>query len=152
MTALENPPLENPPLQTLPLRLKYEEDTSSIFSYSTCSLAVQYWVIHPNKRTILDYGCSRPCGHNHNKISIHAEQMAIQYCRTNDKRNRCKIFIGRYARDGHLKPMYSCHACSQLATKYDFQDRIFTLDKGKFVSAITDNPEVSLGHRIKHGL
>ena len=28
MTALDNPPLE-----ALPLRLKYEEDTSSIFSY-----------------------------------------------------------------------------------------------------------------------
>ena len=104
----------------------------------------------PKKKVIVDYGNSRPCGHNHNKISIHAEQRAIQYCRTNDKRNRYKIFIGRYAKDGHLKPTYCCHACSQLVTKYEFQDRIFTLENGSFVGALKDNPEVSLGHKIKH--
>lgn len=106
----------------------------------------------PKKKVILDFGCSRPCGCNHNKISIHAEQRAIEYCRTNDTKKRYKIYIGRYAKDGHLKPAYCCHACSQLVTKYEFQDRIFTLDDGKFVSAITDNPEISLGHKIKHGL
>ena len=42
--------LQNPTLQSLPLRLKYEEDTSSIFSYSTCGVAVQYWVLRPKEK------------------------------------------------------------------------------------------------------
>ena len=106
----------------------------------------------PKKKVILDFGCSRPCGCNHNKISIHAEQRAIEYCRSNDKRKKYKIYIGRYARDGTLKPAYCCHACSQLVTKYEFQDRIFTLENGSFVSAMKDKPEISLGYRIKHDL
>ena len=107
---------------------------------------------NPKKKVILDYGSSRPCGCNHNKISIHAEQRAIEYCRTHDKKNTFKIFIGRYAKDGHLKPAYCCKACSQLVTKYDFRNRIYTLDDGTFVSALKDNPEISLGYKIKHGL
>ena len=106
----------------------------------------------PKKKVILDFGSSRPCGCNHNKISIHAEQRAIEYCRSNDKKHKYKIYIGRYARDGTLKPAYCCRACSQLVTKYEFKDRIYTLDGGKFVSAIKDNPEISLGYRIKHDL
>ena len=107
---------------------------------------------NPKKKVILDFGCSRPCGCNHNKISIHAEQRAIEYCRTHDKKNKYKIYIGRYARDGHLKPAYCCKACSQLVTKYEFQDRIYTLDGVKFVSAMKDNPDISLGYKIKHDL
>ena len=105
----------------------------------------------PKKKVILDFGSSRPCGCNHNKISIHAEQRAIEYCRKNDKKKKFKIYIGRYARDGHLKPAYCCHACSQLVTKYEFHNRIFTLDNGNFVNALMDKPEVSLGYKIKHG-
>ena len=106
----------------------------------------------PKKKIILDFGCSRPCGHNHNKISIHAEQRAIEYCRSNDKRKNYKIYIGRYAKDGYLKPAYCCKGCSQLVTKYEFQNRIFTLENGSFVSALKDNPEISLGYKIKHDL
>ena len=106
----------------------------------------------PKKKVILDFGCSRPCGCNHNKISIHAEQRAIEYCRSNDKKQKYKIYIGRYARDGTLKPAYCCRACSQLVTKYEFQNRIYTLVNGTFVNALRDNPGVSLGYRIKHDL
>ena len=106
----------------------------------------------PKRKIILECGNSRACGCNHNKISIHAEQLAIEYCRKHDKRRKYKIFIGRYAKDGHLKPAYCCNACSQLVTKYEFQDRIFTLDSGSFVSALKKDPEVSLGYKIKHDL
>jgi cytidine deaminase len=104
----------------------------------------------PKKKIILESGNSRPCGCNHNKISIHAEQKAISYCRRHDKKHNYKIYIGRYAKDGHLKPAYCCRACSQLVTKYEFQDRIYTLKDGSFVSALKDNPEISLGYKIKH--
>jgi hypothetical protein len=104
----------------------------------------------PKRKIILECGNSRACGCNHNKISIHAEQRAIEYCRKHDKRRKYKIFIGRYAKDGHLKPAYCCHACSQLATKYEYDDRIFTVQDGSFVSALKDNPEISLGYKIKN--
>ena len=106
----------------------------------------------PKRKVILDFGNSRACGSNHNRISIHAEQKAIEYCRTHDKKNKYKIFIGRYAKDGHLKPAYCCRACSQLVKKYNFQDRIFTLDNDKFVSALKKNPETSIGYQLKHNM
>ena len=84
--------------------------------------------------------------------SIHAEQLAIEYCRKHDKRNKFKIYIGRYAKDGHLKPAYCCRACSQLVTKYKYQDRgIFTLNEGEFVTAIKEilNPVYLI--KILHG-
>ena len=105
----------------------------------------------PKRKTIVNFGNSRACGINHNKSSIHAEQRAIEYCRKNDKRNKYKIYIGRYAKDGHLKPAYCCHSCSQLAKKYNFEDRVFTLDNNNFVSALKDNPMVSLAYQIKRG-
>jgi len=106
----------------------------------------------PKRKIILKSGNSRACGCNHNKISIHAEQLAIEFCRKHDKRNKYKIFIGRYAKDGHLKPAYCCHACSQLANKYNYQDRIFTVDNDIFVNALKDNPTISLGYQLKHNL
>jgi len=104
----------------------------------------------PKRKIILNFGNSRACGKNHNRISIHAEQKAIEYCRKYDKKNNYKIIIGRYARDGHLKPAYCCRACSQLVTKYNYQDRIFTLNNDKFVTALKSNPNTSIGYQIKH--
>lgn len=104
----------------------------------------------PKRKVILSFGNSRACGCNHNKISVHAEQLAIEYCRKHDKRHKFQIIIGRYAKDGHLKPAYCCHACSQLVRKYNFQNRVFTLDNDKFVSALKDNPSISIGYQIKH--
>ena len=104
----------------------------------------------PKRKIILKSGNSRACGYNHNKISIHAEQLAIEFCRKHDKRNKYKIFIGRYAKDGHLKPAYCCHACSQLANKYNYQDRIFTFKDNEKISAVVDNPSVSLGNMLRN--
>ena len=106
----------------------------------------------PKRKRIVDFGNSRACGCNHNKTSIHAEQFAIEYCRKNDKRNKYEIYISRYARDGHIKPAYCCHACTQLAKKYKFENRIFTLENNKFVSALVDKPIVSLTYQIKYGI
>ena len=54
----------------------------------------------PKRKHILDFGSSRACGCNHNKISIHAEQNAINYCRKNDKKHKYEIYIWRYGKDG----------------------------------------------------
>ena len=99
---------------------------------------------------IVDYGNSRPCGHNHDRKSIHAEQLAIEYCRKNDKRNKYEIYIGRYSKTGKLKPAYCCRACCQLVKKYNYESRVYTLDSDKFVTALSDNPTVSIGYKLMH--
>ena len=37
-------------LQSLPLRVKNNIDTSSLYSIETCAVAVQYWVLRPQKK------------------------------------------------------------------------------------------------------
>ncbi len=106
----------------------------------------------PKRKSILDFGSSRACGCNHNKISIHAEQNAINYCRKNDKRNNYIIYIWRYTKDGDLKSAHCCHSCTKLIHKYGFQNRVYTFNDDNIVNAIIDNPQVSLGYKIKNDL
>ena len=106
----------------------------------------------PKKKKIVKYGSSRPCGHNHSRFSIHAEQKAIEYCRKNDKRNRYQIFISRYTKNGFLKTTYCCPACKILAEKYNYENKIFTFDNNKIVNAVIDDPVISLAYKIKYNL
>lgn len=107
----------------------------------------------PKRKTIVDYGSSRACGHNHNRFSIHAEQKAIHYCLKNDKKNKYKIFISRYNKQGNHKTAFCCQACTKLAKKFNFQDKIYTFDENKnTIPAIIDNPEISLAFKIKYDL
>ena len=106
----------------------------------------------PKRKNILDFGSSRACGCNHNKISIHAEQNAIDYCRKNDKRKNFEIYIWRYTKDGDLKSAHCCHSCTKLINKYGFQNRVYTFDDDNIVDAVVDNPQVSLGYKIKNDL
>ena len=106
----------------------------------------------PKRKNILDFGSSRACGCNHNKISIHAEQNAINYCRKNNKKNKLEIYIWRYSKDGNIKSAHCCHSCTKLVKKYNYQDRVFTFDKENIESAIVDNPQISLGYKIKYNL
>ena len=106
----------------------------------------------PKRKNILDFGSSRACGCNHNKISIHAEQNAIDYCRKNDKRKNFEIYIWRYTKDGDLKSAHCCYSCTKLINKYGFQNRVYTFDNDNIVDAVVDNPQVSLGYKIKNNL
>ena len=106
----------------------------------------------PKRKNILDFGSSRACGCNHNKISIHAEQNAINYCRKNDKRKNFEIYIWRYTKDGDLKSAHCCYSCTKLINKYGFQNRVYTFDNENIINAIIDNPQVSLGYKIKNDL
>ena len=104
----------------------------------------------PKRKKILTCGGSRPCGINHNKPSLHAEQIAINYCLKNDKKNRYKIFISKFDRYGNHKSAFCCHACTKVAKKYNMLDRIYTFNNNKVVSAIKEHPEISLDHQIIH--
>ena len=104
----------------------------------------------PKKKIIVDYGSSRPCGHNHSRFSIHAEQKAIEFCRKYDKRDRYQIYISRYTKKGFLKPAYCCSGCTHLVKKYNYENKIFTFDNNKITSAVIDNPTISLAYQIKY--
>ena len=106
----------------------------------------------PKRKNILDFGSSRACGCNHNKISVHAEENAINYCRKNEKRNKLEIYIWRYSKDGNIKSAHCCHSCTKLVKKYNYQDRVFTFDKENIKSALVDEPQISLGYKIKYNL
>ena len=107
----------------------------------------------PKRKTIVDYGSSRACGENHNRFSIHAEHKAIHYCMKNDKKNRYKIFISRFNKEGKHKTAYCCRSCTKLAKKYNFEDRIFTFDDDRnWIPAVVDNPGISLAYKIKYDL
>ena len=107
----------------------------------------------PKKKIIVNFGSSRPCGKNHGRFSIHAEQKAISYCRSHDKRNRYKIYISRYTRKGFHKPTFCCAACTLLVKKYNFETKIFTINEdNEIVNAVVDNPGISLAYKIKYNL
>ena len=111
----------------------------------------------PNKKRIITFGSSKPCGCNHNKSSIHAEVLALNYCLKNDRNNRYQIYISRYTKTGHFKSKTCCKSCTQLLKKYNYQDKVFTFENNKIIPAIIESPEVSLSYkiksyRIKHGL
>jgi len=43
--------LVKPTLEQLPLRLKNTTDTSTLFSFESCAVAVQYWVLRPQTKS-----------------------------------------------------------------------------------------------------
>lgn len=106
----------------------------------------------PKKKTIVKYGQNRPCGKNHYKSSIHAEECAIKFCQKNDKRNRFIIIISKFNKDGFHIPKMSCRFCCKLANRLHYQDRIFTIENQSLISAIPINPEYPLSYKIKHAL
>jgi hypothetical protein len=104
------------------------------------------------KKIIVKYGSSRPCGENHSKSSIHAEQLALNYCLKYDRNNRYHIYISRYTRDGKLKRSYCCNGCTKLLKKYNYDNKVYTFENNRIISAIVDKPEISLAYQIKYKL
>lgn len=42
--------IQTPTLQTLPLSLKNNINYNRLFSFATCQVAVQYWVLRPQEK------------------------------------------------------------------------------------------------------
>jgi len=140
-------------IEPLPVKQKMHVDTSRLFSYKTCAVAVNYYVVDPKRKMIVSFGSSKPCGFNHNRSSIHAEQRAIYYCLAHDRNHRYQIYISRYSRQGTHKPIFCCAACDQLVKKYQFQDRVYTVTEDhEILSALSENPRTSLAHKIKQNI
>ena len=87
----------------------------------------------PKRKSILNFGSSRACGCNHNKISIHAEQNAINYCRKNDKNGKYEIYIWRYGKEGEIKSAKCCNGCTKLVKKYGYERSVIHLTREIFV-------------------
>ena len=138
-------------LQDIPLEISSKKDFSSLYSIEACSVAVVYIIYDKKKKNIVKMGTSRPCGDNHIKSSIHAEQICINYCRNYDKRNKYEIYIWRYSKVGEIKPVYCCSSCCQLLEKYNYSHKIFTFEDGSIYPAY-GKPYITIGYIIKHGL
>ena len=135
----------------LPLK-QFPNDSKNLFAIETCKVAVNYWIYDKRKRIIVNSGSSRACGCNHNKTSIHAEQIALELLMKHKKNRNLQIYIWKWGKCGELKPAYCCVSCKQLLTKYNYEHNIFTFISDKIVTAIIENPSLSLGYMIKYGL
>jgi len=138
------------------LRLKFEPNKwENLYSHFNCSVAVYYCIYDKKKKQIIHYGSSRPCGCNHHKSSIHAEQMAINYCKKHVKNmNIIKIIIWKWDKRGNIKSAFCCRSCSQFINKYNYQYLFYTIDSdnNKIISSLVENPGLSLAYKIKYGL
>ena len=139
--------IEVPPLPTLKTNVSFD----TLYTIESCSVAVAYCVYDKKKKTIASMGTSRACGENHNKISIHAEQKCLEFCRSNDKRNKYEIYIWRYSKDGRMKPVFCCGACTKLLGKFNYHNKVFTFQDNNRCPAV-GTPYITLGHQIKHQL
>jgi|UniRef100_A0A6C0F694 hypothetical protein len=134
-----------------PLILKNNSDSfDNLYCSKSCDVSVLWIVYNKKKKIILAKGASRPCGFNHKRSSIHAEQIGFNYCSKHPNKPHLIIIIWRYSKSGKIKPKYSCNACTQLLTKYKFQDRVFTFQNHKLCPAVVDNPPLSLNSIIRH--
>ena len=116
-----------------------------------CAVYVSSIVFYDRKKkNIVKTGYCRANGHGSSKITCHAEELAIKYCRENDKKNKCDIYIWRYGKKGDIKTSTCCKSCTKLATKYNYQNRIFTFKDNKIINAVVDNPSVSLGNMLRN--
>tara|TARA_Y100000817_G_C16859506_1_gene545250 strand:- start:152 stop:586 length:435 start_codon:yes stop_codon:yes gene_type:complete len=139
--------MNNVILDELPLDIKNPFDYGKYITKESCNVSVLWMVYDRNKKIIVAKGSSRPCGFNHNKASIHAEQQAINYCRRNNKA-KYVIYIWRYGKSGNIKPMYCCTQCTKMAKKYNYTNSIFTFTKDNICPAVIDDPPLSLAYQF----
>jgi hypothetical protein len=133
-----------------PLFLKNQVSVKDNYSIESCSVAVIYCIYDKHKKCIVNHGTSRACGDNSSKISIHAEQICLKYCKYNDKKHNYEIYIWRYSKQGKIKPVYCCESCCKLLNKFNYFNRIYTFEDGERVIP-TSRPYITLGKLIKYG-
>lgn len=134
-------------LQEPPLNIKNHISYHKLFEKISCNVAVIWAIYDKHKKTIVKIGQSRPCGINHKRSSIHAEQLAIEYCK--NKKKNYDIYIWRYSKSGEIKEKYCCTTCTKLANKYNYTSKIFTFIDGCKCSAVIDEPPLSHCYEIR---
>ena len=84
-------------------------------------------------------------------LDVPPDKLDIFNKQINDLIFNKNIYIWRYDSKMGIKPTYSCLKCTQLLKKYNIT-KIYTFDKGNVISAISENPEISLAYKIKNKL
>ena len=135
-------------IEGLPLKVKTGEYINKLFDANICDVAVFFIVYNKTNNSIVYKGISRPNGLPRQRPSIHAEELAIRYCYKYDIRNRYIIYIWKWNRSGKIKSKFCCERCTSLINKFNYKDKIFTIDKGNIISAISNNPLKSLSYFI----
>ena len=143
MGFIIQPLIEEPPLNIRNNNYSFDK----LYELDSCNVSVIWMVYDRRRKVIVNMGLSRPCGVNHRKASIHAEQKAIEYCR--GKSRNYDIYIWRYSKGGKIKEKYCCTACTKLAQKYNFTKKIYTFVNGTRCSAVIDKPPLSLCYQIR---
>tara|TARA_Y100001970_G_scaffold261019_1_gene343691 strand:+ start:183 stop:617 length:435 start_codon:yes stop_codon:yes gene_type:complete len=143
MGFIIQPLIEEPPLNIRNNNYSFDK----LYELDSCNVSVIWMVYDRRRKVIVNMGLSRPCGVNHRKASIHAEQKAIEYCR--GKSRNYDIYIWRYSKGGKIKEKYCCTACTKLAQKYNFTNKIYTFVNGTRCSAVIDKPPLSLCYQIR---
>ena len=137
-------------LEPLPLYTKNNINLlKNNFCKTTCRVEVKYLIYDKKKKCILKTGESRPMSKNNHKISIHAEERALQNCLQMNSRKKYDIYIWKYGRKGDIKKKMVCLNCYNLLCKYNYDNNIYTFDNGEIITAI-DNPKISLGNMIRN--
>ena len=139
--------LEIPPFPSLKTNVSFKH----LYTVESCAVAVVYCIYDKKRKTIASMGTSRACGENHNKISIHAEQRCLEFCRSHDKRHKYEIYIWRYSKEGKVKPVFCCGACTNLLHKFNYENKVYTFQGDQRCSAI-GQPYITLGYHIKNQL
>lgn len=123
----------------------------NLWDIENCQVAVNYLIYNKKRNRIISFGSSRVCGINHHKKTIHAEELAIKYCvaKINNKKeyNNYQIIIWRFDKYKNIKPVNCCKKCTKLILKYNFKNKIFTIDNYKLKSSIIKNPILSIGDK-----
>ena len=138
--------VEIPPLPSLKTQCTF----TSLHDIETCGVAVVYCIYDKKKKKIIEKGTSRACGINNSRLSIHAEEKCISYCRSNNKnRRKFEIYIWRYSKQGEVKSVFSCNSCSKMITKFNYQNQVFTFENKKKISAM-GHPYQTLGRQLNN--
>jgi len=138
-------------LEPLPLYTKNNNINlfKNDFCKTTCRVAVKYLIYDKKKKCILKTGESRPLSKKNNKISIHAEEIALRNCLQMNSKKKYEIYIWKYGRKGDIRKKIVCLNCYNLLCKYNYENNVYTFENGEIITAI-DNPKISLGNMIRN--
>lgn len=106
----------------------------------------------PKSNHVLKSGFSRPNGYNTYHTTRHAEIQAIKCYHELPKQRKVEILIWRSDRNGVISPAFCCLCCKKSIFKNGLQDKIFTFNHNKKISAIIEHPQVSKGMKILFNL
>ena len=138
--TLEIPPVKN--------SIRWYNSFDKLYHRNTTDVAVHYMIYDPSKNIVIKVGTSKPCGYDKKISSVHAEILALNYCKKCDKRNRYEIYIWKYSKSGNIKSKNSCKLCTDRLKNCNMAKRIFTFENNEKISSIVENPIYSVGYLI----